>query len=146
MMRMLQNIFSRMLVVLLFSCVIPTVQAEVAIITNPNVKEIGLSKADVANIYLGKKKTYSDGTRIKPVDQSADTKIRKQFYRVVIKMSGSEVNRYWSKLEFTGKGKPPRVISGDEAVRDWVASHPGAIGYIDGKYLNNSVKVVLIIP
>ena len=146
MMSKLQKIFSSVLMVLLLACAIPSVQAEIAVITNPSVKEIGLSRENVADIYLGKKKTYSDGARAKPVDQSTDSMLREQFYRSVVRMSASEVNRYWAKLEFTGKGKPPKVVSGNEAVKHWVASHPGAIGYIDGKSLDNSVKVVLIIP
>lgn len=142
----LTKLFGRVLSVLLLSTVISTVQAEIAIITHPGVNEIGMSREKVADIYMGKKKTYTDGTVVRPVDQAADTTVRNRFYRSVIRMSNSEVNRYWAKLKFTGKGTPPKVISGDEAVRDWVASHPGAIGYIDGKYLDKSVKVVLIIP
>lgn len=141
----LQNIFSRLLAILLLATVFQTAQAEIAVITHPDVNEIGLSRDKVADIYMGKKKTYSNGVRVEPVDQAADTAVRDKFYRSVIRKSNSEINRYWAKLKFTGKGKPPRVISGDEAVRNWVATHPGAIGYIDGKYLNKSVKVVLII-
>jgi ABC-type phosphate transport system substrate-binding protein len=126
----LQIMFSRLLALLLLVTVVPNVQAEIAVITSPNAKEIGLTREKVADIYLGRKKSYADGTRIEPVDQGTDTAIRDKFYSSVIKMTNSEVNRYWAKLKFTGKGKPPRVISGDEAVRDWVASHPGAIGYI----------------
>lgn len=142
----LQNVFSKTLAVVLLLAGVQVVRAEIAIITHPGVKEIGLSREKVADIYLGKKKTYTNGARIEPVDQSPDTPVRDKFYRAVVRMSDSEVNRYWSKLKFTGKGKPPRVIMGDEAVKNWVASNPGAIGYIDGKYLDKSVKVVLIIP
>lgn len=141
-----QKYIVRLTAGLLFTSMIPTAQAGIAVIVNPAVKEIGLTKEKVVDIYLGRKKSYSDGTRIEPVDQMADSAVRDKFYQAVVKMSTSEVNRYWAKLRFTGKGKPPRVVAGDEAVRNWVASHPGAIGYIDGKYLNNSVKVVLIIP
>lgn len=130
----------------LFASVIPVAHAGIAIIVNPAVKEIGLTKEKVVDIYLGRKKSYSDGTRIEPVDQMEDSAVRNKFYQSVIKKSTSEVNRYWAKLKFTGKGKPPKVVAGDEAVVNYVATHPGAIGYIDGKYLNNSVKVVLIIP
>lgn len=136
----------KLLAISLFVGVVPIVHAEIAVVVNPSVKDIGISKQKLAKIYLGRKKTYSDGTRIEPVDQSADSAIRKKFYQSVVGMSVSDANRYWSRLRFSGKGKPPRTIAGDESVRDWVATHPGAIGYIDGKYLNSSVKVVLIIP
>lgn len=142
----LQRVLGKLLAGLLLVSLMPVAHAEIAVITNPDVKEIGISKAKLADIYLGRKHSYSDGSTIVPVDQAEDSAIRDKFYQAVVGMSGSAVNRYWSRLRFSGKGNPPMVISGDEAVRDWVASHPGGIGYIDGKYLNNSVKVVLIIP
>lgn len=145
-MRKLQKMLSGVVMALLIAGVVPAAQAGIAIITNPGVNEIGISSDKVADIYMGRKKTFSDGTRVEPIDQASDTSVRKKFYQSVVKMSNSQVNRYWAKLKFTGKGRPPRVISGDEAVRNWVATHPGAIGYIDGKYLNDTVKVVLILP
>ena len=56
------------------------------------------------------------------------------------------MNRHWSKLKYTGKGKPPKSLSSTKEMIKWVASTEGAIGYIDGKYLNKSVNVVLILP
>lgn len=145
-MRKLQSVFYPALAAVLLLTGVHAARAEIAVITNPNTQVIGLSRETIADIYLGKRKTYPNGSRVKPVDQSSNSPVRQKFYRSVVKMSDSEVNRYWAKLKFTGKGKPPRTITGDEAVKNWVASNPGAIGYIDGKYLDKSVKVILIIP
>lgn len=123
-----------------------SIQAGVAVITHSGVKEIGLSKSKLARIYLGKLKHYSNGTKIKPVDLPKDSKTHKKFYRLVVKKSNSALNRYWSKLKYTGKGKPPKTLNTAREVIKWVARTEGAIGYIDGKYLNKSVKVVLILP
>ena len=76
----------------------------------------------------------------------SDSKAHKKFYRSVVKKSNSAVQRYWSKLKFTGKGKPPKKLDSSSDVIEWVASNEGAIGYIDGKFLNKTVKVVLILP
>lgn len=124
----------------------PLANAGVAVITHPGVKEIGLSKSKLAKIYLGKLKNYSNGKKIKAVDLPKDSKAHKKFYKSVIKKSDSAMNRYWSKLKFTGKGKPPKKLNNTREVLKWVANNEGAIGYIDGKYLNKSVKVVLILP
>lgn len=142
----LLNVFFRALLALSLLIGTQVAQAEIAVITHPGVKEIGLSQAKIADMFLGKIKKYSNGEHVKPVDQRKNNPIRDKFYLEVLKMSAGEVNRYWAKRKYTGKGKPPREIVGDEAVKTWVASHPGAIGYIDGKYLDTSVKVVLIIP
>jgi ABC-type phosphate transport system substrate-binding protein len=119
--------------------------AEVAIITHPGTQEIGLSKDKVADVYLGKIKSFSDGTPTKPVDQSKGSLLRAKFYKAILGKTETEMNRYWSKRKYTGKGKPPVVVIGDEAVKELVANTPGAIGYIDGKSLDKSVKVILII-
>jgi len=125
---------------------VQSIQAGVAVITHPGVKEIGLSKSKLADIYMGKIKKYSNGTPIKAVDLPANSSERKKFYKTVVKKSESAMNRYWSKLKYTGKGKSPKVLNSTREVLQWVAANEGAIGYIDGKYLNKSVKVVLILP
>ena len=125
---------------------VQSIQAGVAVITHPGVKEIGLSKDKLARIYLGKLKKYSNGTKIKAVDLPNDSSAHKKFYQAVVKKSASAMNRYWSKVKYTGKGKPPKKLNSEREVLKWVASTKGAIGYIDGKYLNKSVKVVLILP
>jgi ribosomal protein S3 len=61
-------------------------------------------------------------------------------------MSEREVNRYWAKRKFTGKAKTPKVLVSDREVKEWVARTPEGLGYIDGKSLDNTVKVLLIIP
>lgn len=126
--------------------VAPIANAGVAVITHPGVKEIGLSKTKLAKIYMGKLKNYSNGQTVKMVDLPKGSKSRKKFYSNVVKKSDSEMNRYWSKLKYTGKGKPPKKLESARDVIQWVANNEGAIGYVDGKYLNKSVKVVLILP
>ncbi len=125
---------------------VQSIQAGVAVITHPGVKEIGLSKSKLAKIYLGKLRRFSNGQRIQPVDLPKKSKERKKFYQTVINKSESQMNRYWSKRKYTGKGKPPKLLNSAREVLKWVANNEGAIGYIDGKYLNKSVKVVLILP
>jgi len=123
-----------------------SVYAGVAVITHPDVKEIGLSKDKLAKIYLGKLKRYSNGEKIKAVDLPTSESAYQKFYKSVVKKSERAMNSHWSKLKFTGKGKPPVKLNSPSEVVKWVASNKGAIGYIDGKYLNKTVKVVLILP
>ena len=123
-----------------------SLQAAVAVITHTGVDEIGFSKSKLAKIYLGKLKHYSNGEKIKAGNLPKTSKAYKKFHKIVVKKSDAALNRYWSKLKYTGKGKPPKTLATSREVIKWVASTKGAIGYIDGKYLNKSVKVVLILP
>ncbi|MCW9029966.1 MAG: phosphate ABC transporter substrate-binding protein [Gammaproteobacteria bacterium] len=145
-MKKLFKLFSLSVVISSLYLVAPIANAGVAVITHPGVKEIGLSKDKLAQIYLGKIKNYSNGRTINAVDLPNDSDAHKKFYKSVVQKSDSAMNRYWSKLKFTGKGNPPKELGSDSEVVKWVANTEGAIGYIDGKYLNKSVKVVLILP
>ena len=140
------KVLSSQLTGLVLMASVSAANAEIAIIAHPSTKEIGVSKTTIADMFMGKTKTFRNGTRVKPVDQAKGSSIRSKFYKSVVRKSEAQVNRYWAKLKYTGKGKPPKEVSGDAAVKDWVASNPGAIGYIEGKHLDSSVKVVLIIP
>ena len=122
------------------------VQAGIAVIANKSNKQHAVSRKMVADMYLGKMKHFSNGRSVKPVDQPQGSSLRKKFYRSVLGMSESELNRYWAKRKYSGKGKPPMRLSTDAEVLDWVASNPEAIGYIDGRSLNGKVKVLLILP
>ena len=144
-MKKIFKLFTLLIVTSSLYLVAPIAKAGVAVITHPGVKEIGLSKNKLAQIYLGKIKNYSNGRTIKAADLSSGS-ARDKFYKAVVKKSESAVKRHWSKLKFTGKGKPPKEFSDERDLVKWVATTEGAIGYIDGKYLNKSVKVVLIIP
>lgn len=123
-----------------------SIHAAVAVITHTGIDELGLSKSKLAKIYLGKLKRYSNGEKIRAVNLPKSSMAYKKFHKTVVKKTDAVLNRYWSKLKYTGKGKPPKTLATTREVINWVASTKGAIGYIDGKYLNKSVKVVLIIP
>lgn len=120
--------------------------AALAIVAHPSNNAAGITLEEAEQIWLGKSRELANGRRVAPVDQGAGTASRAKFYKSVVKKDERELKAYWSKLIFTGKGQPPREIGDDAAVQAWVASHPDAIGYVDGKFVNSSVKVLLIVP
>ncbi len=122
------------------------VQAEIVIITNKATSLHGITLAEVGKLYLGKSKSFSNGNRASTADYPPDTDVRVQFYNKVLKMSDHDVTRYWAKRKFTREFKPPKIISGEQALKQWVASTPDSLGYINSKSLDSSVKVLLIIP
>ena len=122
------------------------VQAALAIVAHPSKSVSGISADDAQRIFLGKNGEFANGRRAAPVDQSPGTASRTKFMKSVIHKSEDELKGYWSKRMFSGKGQPPREVGDDAAVKAWVASNPEAIGYIDGKLMDGSVKVLFIIP
>jgi len=114
--------------------------AEVAVIVNPaNANQIDANT--IKKIYLGKSKSFADGMKVNPVNQDSNS-VADEFNDKVVGKSGSQLNAYWSKLIFTGKGTPPEKLSNDQAVIDFVSSNKDGIGYIDSAKVTDSVKVI----
>lgn len=112
----------------------------VNVIVHPS-NDSNLDKSTVSRIFLGKAKSFPNGTSVVPIDQAEGSPASAEFNDKVLSRSASQLKAYWSKLVFTGKGTPPEKVEGDAAVIAKVASTPGAIGYISGD-ASGDVKVV----
>ena len=119
--------------------------AGVAVVVNPSVSD-AFDKSQVERLFLGKSSSLPGGSKAQVVDQADGAAARVSFYQGVSGKSESQVKAYWSKLIFTGKGTPPGQVSDDGAVKSFVASTPGGIGYIDSGAVDESVRVVLELP
>lgn len=115
--------------------------AEIAVIVNPANTDT-ISKDDIAKIYMAKTKTFPGGKNATAFDQVEGSSARVQFVEKVIEKDEAQLKSYWSRLIFTGKGVPPKVVENDAAVKDMVSKNADAIGFIDAANADDSVKVV----
>lgn len=120
--------------------------AATAIIAHPTNAITGLSATQTAQIYLGRTRTFPDGKPATPIDQPEGSAAREKFITNVLQKNERTLKSYWTKLLYTGKGRPPDVIGSDQLVKEWVSKNQSAIGYVDGRVLDESVKVLLIVP
>lgn len=121
-------------------------QAEVAIIVNNSVSVPSITVDVAANIFLGKVNELPGGIRMVPIDQEDGQKVRAEFYSKVVKKDAAQLNAYWSRLIFTGKGEPPKKMADNADVLALVAANPNIIGYVDASAVNSTVKVLLRVP
>ncbi len=110
-----------------------SVQAGVVLIANPSVKTSALTAEQVGQIWLGHAGELPDGTAVTPLDLAEGSPLRAQFLDKVLHKNEQQLRSYWSRVIFTGKGQPPRVLPSAAEVLRTVASTPGAVGYVDSK-------------
>lgn len=101
-----------------------------------------LSSDQVSAIFLGNVKSFPNGEKAIPVDQTAGSPAYGQFYGLVAGRSEAQIKAYWSRMVFTGKGAPPQEAGDAAAVKKLVASNPNLVGYIDASQVDGSVKVL----
>lgn len=116
--------------------------AEIVVIVSIDSPIQELSKGELINIFLGRSNYFDNGLRATPIDQSANSQAREQFYQSLLAWSPAKLKAHWSKVIFTGRGKPPRQVGNDEDVKAAVRSNQNAIGYIDRASANEHVRIL----
>jgi len=119
--------------------------AGVAVVTSSKSSVNSLNKQQVAKIFLGKTNSFPNGSKATPLDLDSG-KTRNKFYSAAVKKTDSQVNAYWARLIFTGKGQPPRKVYDDAEVLSAIAADKSVVGYIDEGSVNSRVKVLLTLP
>lgn len=115
--------------------------AQIAVIVHPsNVNT--LSSEHIEKIFLGKEKSFPDGSKVVPVALNENLPSTDVFNQKVLNKSASQLKAYWSKLIFTGRGQPPQEMDNTDEMLELVANNPNLIGYIDEALVTDKVKVV----
>jgi ABC-type phosphate transport system substrate-binding protein len=114
---------------------------QVVMIVHPS-RTGAVTRAEVQRIYLKQHRFWEDGQAILPVNREYGSDVRKTFERIVFTDWKIPLSRYWNEQYFLGV-LPPATLASDSAVRQYVAARPDAIGYIDARNLDDSVRVVL---
>lgn len=125
------------------TCLGAVAKAEIAIITHPSVS-LTANKSDISALFLGKSKNIA-GNKLTPIDQEEGSASKDSFYQKLSNKNPSQLNAYWARIVFTGKGQPPKALMDDDEVKDFVANNSDAIGYIESNNVDTSVKVVLTV-
>lgn len=103
-----------------------------------------ISRLHLADLYLGRATHFPSGEPAEPIEQQTTSAARADFYQRYLGRSLAEIKAHWSRLIFTGRGRPPRDVPSGEDVRRVVAENPGAIGYIERHLVDGSVRIVRV--
>lgn len=120
--------------------------ADVAVVVGAKSPLSTLSAEQVSSLFMGKARTFPDGSPALAVDQKESAPARVEFYTKVLGKDEAQMKAYWSRLVFTGKGSPPKELDGNAAVKQAVGADPKLIGYIEKSAVDASVKVLLSAP
>jgi hypothetical protein len=110
-------------------------RAEIAVIVAAN-SSLAPQLTQVCQAFLGKVKSPT------PISFNEKSALRDEFFNKACKKDPVQVKAMWGKLIFTGTGTPPAEVDSSAAMKKAVAADPNAVGYIDKKDADASVKVI----
>ncbi|MBC3933181.1 type 2 periplasmic-binding domain-containing protein [Undibacterium curvum] len=129
-----------LLFVIVVGCLSMPAHAEMVIIVNKENPATKMFLNQVAQFYLGGSNLFA------PVELAENSPMRAEFYKKVLDKDPAQVQAIWSKLLFTGKAKAPKEFKSSAEVKKYVSETPNAMGYIEKSAVDDSVKVVAIVP
>jgi hypothetical protein len=116
--------------------------AELVVVVNARTGVAVMTRAEVMHIFFGRSRQFFNGMEAKPVDLVDSHPNRARFYQQLVGKDLSEVNAYWARLLFSGRGQPPVRLANSDEVMKWVAANPGGIGFVEPSKVDARVKVV----
>ena len=133
----------RLLAALLLACLAPAMatDAGVAVIVAADARLATISPEQLALIYR-RQQQFLGGQRVQPINLPAAHPLRRWFSQQVLGQPPEALEAYWRDQYFNGV-VPPFVLGSEEAVIRFVATTPGAIGYVSRCLVDRRVKVLL---
>lgn len=125
---------------LLLALIAAPAYAELVIVINPKNATSTMQPSQAAQFFLGGSVTFI------PLEQAENSPLRSEFYKKVLEKEPSQVQAIWSRIVFTGKGSPPKTFKSSNEVKKAISDNVNAIGYIEKSAVDDSVKVVTIVP
>lgn len=117
--------------------------ADIVVIVNSSNKIAELTQRQVIDLYMGRTSHFPNGEKLQRYDQHSNSIARADFYYRITGRSVAAINAYWARLAFTGRASPPIMVLGNAEMLEAVEKNAEAIGYLEKKYLNDRVTVVL---
>ena len=120
-------------------------EAGYKIIVNAANSATVVKREAVAQLFLNRKATWTNGPTADPVDLSMTSPVREAFSREILGMPLPAVQQYWRRRLLEIKEFPPLAKSSDAEIVAYVAKSPGGIGYVsDATALPPTVKALKV--
>ncbi len=115
-----------------------------AIIVNPSNKMDGTTAKELQRYFKAEKSKTPEGLKLIIVMQEAGRPERDAALKNIYKMNEAQYTNYFVEATFTGAvANAPKSLS-NVALKKFVATTPGAIGYVRSTDVDESVKVLKI--
>lgn len=135
---------SRALLLLLLASPLLQAQDPLVVVVSQHSPVQQLSREDLSALYLGNLMTHETTHALRALDLT-DGEVRDNFYTYLLGRSRNQMRAYWSRMVFTGKGKPPRALD-TAAIIEALQNDPNLIAYLPSGQLPTSLRPLLNLP
>ena len=106
-----------------------------------------LTRDQVSKIFLRKVTQWDSRQVVLPVDQGADSPVRRTFTKQIHQRTIAAVQTWWQQQTFAGVAVAPPERATDAEVLEYIRRYPSAIGYVRaGTPVGSDIKTIDVTP
>ncbi|MGX5173277.1 hypothetical protein ACUR5C_04510 [Aliikangiella sp. IMCC44653] len=114
----------------------------IVVVTHKNNSLDKLAYEEVVDLFMGKTHSSPSGELIKPLEISENQALKRDFYANLTGLSLARVNAYWSRIQFTGRMRPPLAVDSAQQALAYLEKNKDAVVYIYQQDVTEQLKVV----
>jgi ABC-type phosphate transport system substrate-binding protein len=118
--------------------------AQLTVISNQKGAPAALKLEELKSIFMGERQRWRNGTKVIIALMKPNTETGKVISNKLYNMSSDEVNKFWLALVFQGKADSPVSFDSPDALKNFVATNPGAIGIVEQNEVPADAQVTLV--
>jgi ABC-type phosphate transport system substrate-binding protein len=112
------------------------------VIVNPGVAQERLTADSVRALFTLRLRRWGEGSLVRVFVLPDRHPVHQSFVKKVLGVLPQQLRTAWDRMVFSGTGQAPVEVADEAQMRDWVASTPGAIGYVEDGQGDKRVRVV----
>lgn len=116
----------------------------VEVIAHPGISSNQLSRNLLRSIFGMRLRTWQNGLPIRVFVLPDDAPLHSIFTKQKLNIFPYQLRSAWDRMVYSGTGQAPFIVHTEEEMRARIASTPGAIGYLNGSMVDDSIQIIRI--
>lgn len=117
-------------------------QAAILLVAHPAVTTSWLNRDTTRAIFAMRQRTWPDGESVQVFVLPNRDPVHARFTKEQLAAYPHQLQLAWDRMVFSGMGQAPNRVSNQLDMREKVANTPGALGYLEREYIDESVHVI----
>jgi hypothetical protein len=98
----------------------------IVVVANTQDTSITLSRQEIRNLFMGGVLSYD----LRAIALPPENQTRVLFNTKVVGLTESRIQSYWAQMRFTGRKTPPKELSSETLIIEYLQGHPGTVAYL----------------
>jgi len=133
-----------LIVALYFAPSTPCSAQNIEIIVNPDVPSHSLSMTAARVLFGMRLRVWETGSPVTVFVLDDREPLHRLFVKTKLNILPHQLRKSWDRLVFSGTGQAPVKVADWEEMKKKVATTPGAVGYLRGDLIDESIRKVSI--